>query len=292
MTRKLAVAFLGIFALVLTTPLWAMVAAPSPIPDRVATADMVVVGKITSIEDKTVKASQYPGAPNKAEYKIAMIQIETLLKGPKGLTHVRLGFVPPPPPPPPQPQPKPGQPVLLVKPGNRFPQLNHTVGQEACFFLTKHAEGDFMIAPMYFSVVEKKSANFDKDIAVVKRCTKLLEDPKAGLQSKDADERLTTAALLLSSYRARKNNNPNPKTEPIDAAESALILKAIAEGDWSKQFNFQEVSPQTVFNRLNLTAKDGWNPPQFKDYQKEFPAAAQKWLKENAQTYRIQKFVP
>lgn len=292
MTRKLALLSLGIFSLALATPLWAMMVAPSPIPDRVATADMVVIGKITSIEDKTVKASQYPGAPNKAEYKIAMIQIESLLKGPKGLTHVRLGFVPPPPPAPPQPAPQPGQPVRIVKGPRQFPQLNHTVGQEACFFLTKHAEGDFMVAPMYFSVIEKKSANFDKEIAVVKRCTKLLEDPRASLQSRDADERLTTAALLLGSYRNRKPGNPNPKTEPIDAAESALILKAIAEGDWSKPFNIQDVSPQMVFNRLNLTAKDGWNPGQFKNYQTEFPAAAQKWLKDNAQSFRIQKFVP
>jgi hypothetical protein len=293
MTRKLAWLFLGIFSFALTTPLWAMIAAPAPIPDRVATADMVVIGKITSIEEKTIQASRFPGSPVKTEFRVAMIHIETMLKGPKGLTDVRLGFIPPPPgrQPGQPPQPKPGQPVPF-KPGNRFLEMNHVVGQEACFFLSKPAEGDFLVATMYYNVIDKKSANFDKDIAQVKRCTKLLEDPKASLQSKDGDERLTTAAMLLAGYRNPVPTNPIQKTGPIDAAESALILKAIADGDWSKQINFQEVSPQTVFNRLNLTAKDGWNPPQFKDYQKEFPVAAQKWLKDNDQTYRIQKFVP
>jgi hypothetical protein len=50
--------------------------------------------------------------------------------------------------------------------------------------------------------------------------------------------------------------------------------------------------------QLRLTPKDGWTPPQqgaMQDYRvhlKEWDAAAQKWLKENSSTYRLQRWVP
>lgn len=280
----LALAFLSV--LVLTRPSPALVVAAAPVPDRVATADIVVVGKITAIEDKTVMAKRFPGAPEKTEFKVALVQIADPLKGAKGLTIVRLGFVPPVV----QPAPQPG--VPRIGGGfNRFPQLNHQVGQEALFFLTKSADGDFHLAQNYFDVVEKKSGNFEQEVTLAKRAAKLLEDPMTGLKSKDADDRLTTASLLLTKYRTPKLGVNNPKMEAVPAEESKLILEAIAGGDWTRQGRAQ-VSPQMVIQRLNLTAKDGWNPPKFKDYQKEFPAYAQQWLKANTGKYQVQRFIP
>ena len=249
MTRRLALAAALVLLLTLTVAAPAVMIAPSPIPDRVAQADLVFVGKVTAIEDKTVMSKRFPGAGDKTEYRVALVQIQDPVKGTKSLTHVRLGFVPPPPPPP---APPPGAPQVFRSGGGRAPQLNHTVGQEALFFVKKHFDGDFYTAAMYFEVVEKKSGTFDKDLALARRCAKLLDDPRANLQAKNADDRLATAAMLLNRYRTPKAGTPNPKTEPIDAAESALILKAIAAGDWTKQPNFQEVSPQFVFGRLNL----------------------------------------
>jgi hypothetical protein len=280
-----AAVFASLALLIWAAAATAKVVAPAPIPDRVALADVVILGKVTAIEDKTVSARRYPGANEKTEYRIALVQVQDLLKGPRGVTTIRLGFVPPPVVPP----PKPG---IVVSGGpHRFPQMNHTVGQEACFFLTKHFEGDFHVAQMYYEVVEKKAPNFDKDLALVKRCAKLLEDPRAGLKAKDAEDRLMTAAMLLTRYRTPKPGQINPKTEPIDAEENRLILQAIVSGDWSRK-EFGQLSPQLLIGRLGLTAKDGWNPPKFKDYQKEFPAYAQKWLKDHLDTYRIQRFVP
>jgi hypothetical protein len=270
--------------LFLTAPLTALMVAPTPIPDRLALADAVVVGKIVSIEDKTVAAKRFPGDPNKSEFKVALIQIDDPLYGAKGLTRVRLGFVPPPP----QVQPNPGRPVI----GggiNRFPQMNHAVGQEACFFLKKHADGDFYVAPMYFDVIDKKVAGFDKEIAQVKQCAKLLENPGASLQAKNADERLLTAAMMLTRYRTPPAGVQNPKTEALSAEQSKLLLEALASADWSKRIDGTQVSPQMVFFRLNLTAKDGWTQPK---NGQEIPAAAQKWLKDNADKYRVQRFVP
>jgi len=277
--------------LLVSLPARALLVAPAPIPERVALADVVVVGKITAIEDKTVKAARYPNSGEKTEMKVALIQADLLLKGAK-VNRIRLGFVPPPPPPAP---PKPGEPVIVVSSGgrNRFPQLDHQVGQEAIFFLTKHHDQDFYVVNAYYDVIEKKNPNFDKDLAEVKRCAALLEKPTESLQSKNADERLMTAAMLLARYRsARIGGKPNPKQEPIPAEESKLILQAIAASDWSVAGRDPaRVSPFLLFQRLGLTAQDGWNPPPFKDFQKEMPPVAQKWLKDNAAKYRIQKFV-
>jgi hypothetical protein len=41
--------------------------------------------------------------------------------------------------------------------------------------------------------------------------------------------------------------------------------------------------------RLDLTAEDGWTPPESVSGQ---IAAAKKWLTENGSKYRIQKYVP
>ena len=51
------------------------VIAPQPIPQRVATADAVLVGKVTNIEEKTVAAPAFPGAPQKVEYQIAVVKV-------------------------------------------------------------------------------------------------------------------------------------------------------------------------------------------------------------------------
>ncbi|MBL8797347.1 MAG: hypothetical protein JNM56_25825 [Planctomycetia bacterium] len=269
--------------LVLTAPLFGLVIAAAPIPDRIALADAVVVGKIVSIEDKTVAAKRYPGDPSKAEFKVALIQIDAPLYGAKGLTRIRLGFVPPEAPI----NPKPGRPVI----GggiNRFPQLNHAVDQEACFFLKKHGEADFMVAQNYFDVIDKKTAGFDKEVAQVKQCAKLLEDPAASLRSKNADERLLTAAMMLTRYRTPPQGVQNPKTEPLSAEQSKLLLDALATADWTRRLDGSQVSPQMVFFRLNLTPKDGWTQPK---NGQEIPAAAQKWLKDNAGKYQVQRFV-
>lgn len=246
-------------ALVLTTSAaQARVMAPPPIPDRVVKAEAIVVGKVTAVEEKTVSA-------NGQEYQIAVVQVEEALLGAKGLTHVRVGFFP--------------------QRNPRFPHLNLTVGQEACFFLSKPAGATFYTTPMYFDVIDKKSP----DNALVRRCGKLIADTKAGLASKEQEDRLLTVAMLVARYRVPPPGSTNPpKLEPIDAAESKLILQTLAEMDWSKSVPNLRVEPASLFLRLGVTAKDGFTQP--KDF-KELPDAAKKWLKDNADKYRIQRFV-
>jgi hypothetical protein len=270
--------------LAVTGPASAVAVMIQPVPQRVATADVVVVGKVSAIESKTVAATQFPGAKDKAEYTVAVVKIKDALLGAKGLTHLKVGFIMPKDPP----APPPGGPIRPTL--RRPPQAKLEADQEACLLLKKHHEGEFYILPAYADLIDKKGPNFDKDLALVKKCAKLLADPKAGLKSKDADERTLTAGLLVVRYRTA--GVPNAKTEPIDGDESQLILKALAEGDWSKPFAQDTITAQAAFARLNLTDKDGFvfrpgagTPPT------AYQDAAKAWLKAHADGYRIQRFV-
>jgi hypothetical protein len=267
-----------------------MMIAPAPIPQRVATADMVVVGKVTGFAAKSVSVPRSPADTEKSEYQIAIVQVSKGLYGAKGVEEIKVGFLPPPPPAPP---PPPGSPVL-IGPLRKWREVQLTLGQEGCLFLTKHHQGDFYVLPQYFSLVDKKSGEFPGVVEEVEKLAKLLADPKAGLESKKADERFLTAGMLIYRYRTQRTPGATVKQEPIDAEESRLILKALADVDWTTRpgpigARGFPMLPQLLFNQLGLTEKDGWVPP--KDYSK-FPAEAKRWLAENAGKYRIQRLLP
>lgn len=285
MRRQWLALVLAVFGMTASTvAAKALMIAPPPGPQRMVGAECVVVGKVTAIEEKTIEASPIAGAP-KVLYKVAVVKIGDDIKGGNGLTSIRVGFVPPiDAPPPPADAPR-------IRPIRRFPQTNLAVGQEAIFFLKKHPEKDFYIAPMFYDVVNKEgNAAFDKDVALLKKSAKILKNPNDSLKSKDAEERLLAASLLMTSYRTPQGTGKQ-KLEPIDASQSKLILQAIADADWTKQGVRGETTPMSVFGSLNLTPEDGWKPGPFKNYPVEFPAAARKWLQENGDKYRVKRFV-
>ncbi len=267
-SRLIHTAGLLLLALALPGRAGTLPADALPLPNRVATADLVVTGKVTAIEDKTVLAAPFPGAKNKTEYLIAVVTIGDALIAPKEAKTIRLGFVPIPP-------------MVAISPA----PFQATVGQEGCFFLTKNGDGDFYLASGQLSFIDKKSPNFEKDVALIKRCTKILQDPDAALKGKSEEERFLAAGMLLAQYRTRKT--AAAKTEPIDAEQSKLILQALASTDWTPTNDFMQLSPRMVLGRLPLTDKDGWTPPRD---AKAYAAYAQNWLKEHAEGYRIQKF--
>jgi hypothetical protein len=278
-------AIAGAALLVAATAANAMMIAPPSLPQRVAQASTIVVGKVEKIEEKTVSAPRFPGDKEKAEYQIAVIKVDDPILAAKGITHVRVGFVPPPM----------GRPGIGVRPR---PTVTFAKDQEVLVFLQPHFEANFLEAPAYFDVINKQgNANFEKDVAEVKKYAKLLADPKAGLTSKDKEDRFTTAAILLTQYRTPKPSAKQPKTEAVDAETSKLILTALAEADWKGMPGFNRLNPLVLFQQLGVTEKDGFNPPMMEvmgrkqvDFQK-YPEAAQAWLKENAGKYKIQRFV-
>lgn len=291
MMRTMLAGAAGLSLVVLSAaaaPARAMMIAPAPIAQRVATADCVVVGKVTRIEDKMVPARQFAG--DKREYQIAVVKVEQDILGVKGLTHIRVGFFPPPP----------AAPAPVAGPGRvrpfivrrRYPQFTLAKDQEALLFLTKAPRESFYVGNMYYNIINKKgNANFTKEVAEAKRYAKMLAEPMAGLESKNKEERFLTAALVLTRYRTPRAFVPGkvPTTEPIDAKESKLILLALADADWGPpRPGLWSMNPQTMFFRLGLKpGEEGWTQPR--DFR-QVPEAAKKWLKEHADTYRIQKF--
>jgi hypothetical protein len=274
----------GLAVLASTSPAEALVVRLVPLPERVAMANTIIVGKVTAVEEKTVSAHQFPGVKEKVEFTIAVVEVKDALLGAKGMTHLKIGFV------------EPKAPAVgvdkaggLRRPGPRFQPVVLAKDQEACFLLNPHFEESFYIAPSFDYVLDKTNPNFDKELEIVKQSAKLLSDPDAGLKSKSADDRSTTAGLLILRYLTAFG--ANPREEKIDAEQSKLILQGLADGDWSKAFSPTELAPQMIFGRLNLSDKDGWKPGPFQNFQMEFPEAAKKWLKDNADTYRIKRFV-
>jgi hypothetical protein len=279
-SRFLAIAGAFIALALIASPVWSMAIRQAPLPERVALGKVIVVGKVAEIEKKTVQAKAFPGAEEKSEYQIAVVEIKDSIQGARGLTHVRIAFLP-------APKGPVGGPI---RPGiRRAPALQLTKDMEACFFLTPHAEENFFVIPNLAPPIDGKADNFKKDVAEAKRLAKLLDDPKASLKSKNAADRELTAGLLLVRYRTPLQNET--KQEPIDAEESKQILEILAGADFEQATSPNGFTAQQAFFRLGLTDKDGWNPPQFKNFQKEFPPVAKKWLKENAEKYRIQRFV-
>ena len=177
--------------------------------------------------------------------------------------------------------------------------MNLTVGTEGCFLLKRQGDETFfrLVDSYWNDYIVKTDREFDKKVSMVKRSLKLLENPDASLKSKDVADRLLTAYLLLNRFQAHAG--PKAKTEPIDSAQSRLILEAIEAGDWTQPFTGgDQLTARGVFIQLRLTPKDGWTAPQqgpmqdYRVFQKEWDAAAQKWLKDNRAAYRIQRWVP
>jgi hypothetical protein len=264
-------------------PARAMLIAPPPGPMRLAQADTVVVGQVVALEDQDVDAAVAPGIAQKTKYRIARVKVREAIKGGKGADVIRVGFLAPP-----TAQPGLVQPGV-IRPGIRRGGINLQVGNDGLFYLNPHHQEKFYVAPAYYSFTSSQVPNFKEEVSTAKRTVKLLEDPMAGLKSKDAQERLLTASLLVARYRTAQGGAL--KTQPIDAAESKLILTALAEADWNQPFRFGQMHPQQAFGQLGLTKEDGWNPPQVIRTPQDFGNAAREWLRTHADTYRIKRFV-
>ncbi|MCE9532681.1 MAG: hypothetical protein K8T89_16410 [Planctomycetes bacterium] len=276
------------------------VAIPNRNPAQQAmTAEAVVVGKVTEIEKEVTKASLFPGAKDKVDYQVAVLKISESVLGAKGLTTIRVGtqvgaLAPVQPNVPPNGQIR-IRPAIAPFPQ---PQVSLTEGQEGCFFLTKHHDGDFYVLQQGGLPLDKKAADFDKQLDSVKKLLKAFEDPKTALQAKDAADRQFAACMLVQKYRQYPQiTMPTPTTkvvqEPIDAEVSKLILKTLSEMDWAN-IDPSGANLQNTFYQLGLQPKDGWVQPKFvqgQDFNKMMGAAVKKWMTENADKYRIQRQV-
>jgi hypothetical protein len=245
-----------------------------PIPQRVALADCVVVGQVTSVPADLVHAFALPkiAGAAKVPHQMAVVRIDSVVAGAKDLRELRVGFIAPP-----------------SSPGRR-PAFQWSVGQQGCFFLRKHPDEAFWVLQSEFDMLDKaRDKDYERRLALVRRCGKLLEDVEAGLRASDAEDRLLTAGMLILRYRTPQHvYRGAPKTEPIDAEQSRRILAVLAEGEWTDKDLRDPMGRLRLFFRLGLTNRDGWKPVRS---DKEAAEAAQAWLHANASTYRIRRYV-
>jgi hypothetical protein len=265
--------------LLATLPAWAVIPLTAPpLPERIALADLIVVGKITSIDAELVEALPVlpiPGVTNRVMYRIVNITVDKPLLGAKAVTRVRVGFVPP---------------ADNRKPA-RFSLAGLALDQEGCFFLRKHPHEPFYVVSASYDVIDKADAKeYGRELADLTRCIRLLANVQGGLRAKQPDDRLLTAALLIYRYRTPRHVYPGkPTTESISANESKQILITLAEADWTAKDAPAWRTPLGLFLRLGLTERDGWQPPA---QLSEVSPAARRWLRDNSESYRIQRYVP
>jgi hypothetical protein len=301
MRHSLFAAALAVAGLVvLNASAAALMIAMRPAPQRAATSEVVVVGKVTAIEKDAVDAPRSPGAKEKVAYKVAVVKIEKNLAGANNLTHIKIGFIPPP--------VQPGGPVPVgpggIRPAIRRPRLQAPelkVGQEMLFFLDKHFAADFYIMPPMSPPVDVSSDAGKKEVESVKKVTDLLADPMKSLKGDKADARAEAATLLVMKYRAYPPFGGEVDQVGIGAEQSKLILKALAEADWKAVRTVPgAMNPMQAFYQLGLTEKDGWTPPKFVPAQPGQPPvdfgvvqkeAFVKWLAGPGKDYQIKKVV-
>src|SRR5262245_55292371 len=221
MRRWFAVAAITVGCFAVTHTAHALVARPFPLSQKVAISDAVIVGRVVALEEKALEVAQAPNAP-KAAYTVANIKIDDGLIGTKGLTNIRVGFIPTA-----ASNPTTGRPPIR-RPGVVIPNLK--AGQEGCFFLTKHPVGDFYIITPGAAPLDKKAENYGKELTAVRKFAKIVANGPAALSSADAKERLTAAGMLIQRYRTWRGSD---KQEPIPAEESRKILTVLLESDWA-----------------------------------------------------------
>jgi hypothetical protein len=271
-------AFLPLFALGLPLLAGAQLSAQQPnqpvqyymtlLRQQVGDSDCVVVGKVKAIEEKTVLAGTLPNDIYHFEHKVAVIAVEEAIRGTGEQREVRVAF----------------RAVHSTDP--RFTKFELAVNQQACFVLKHHHEMDFYVATRRMS---KEDANYERDLAEVRRAARCFADPLAALKCKDAADHLVAAELLITRYRGAgfvgAPAGKRIKVEPIDADESRLILLALADADWTPNINSPLPVPAQLFTRLGVTLNDGFVPANFANFNE----AAKAWAKENAETYRIKR---
>ena len=276
-----------VLALLLATApvVWAkrLPAPPDGIAHQTALSEVVIVGTVTSFEKELAEVKAQQGADVATAYTVAVVKIETAIRGLKDTTHVKVGFV-----------------LKADRARNKndidfeVPRLDKLVENERyLLILRKHPIGnfyvfDFSTPPLLVTVTEKQTAA----IAEAKFAAGAIADPMKALKSEKVEDRALAAVVLLLHYRNTAGRVP-ADLAPIDAEENAAILKAIAECDWTVPLTGY-INMKRGYAFLELSSHEGWyqpkvNPGDNSDiaYQKAF----QGWLAGSGTKFRFQKFV-
>ncbi|MBA4063804.1 MAG: hypothetical protein C0501_08845 [Isosphaera sp.] len=262
--------------------------APLPgLVEKVARSEAVVVGKVTAVEKDRVMLPQYPGAKDKVAHAVAVVTVEKGLLGAGAAKEFKVAFVPPP-------KPDPNVPVRPVR--GRGP-VDLPVGLEGVFFLTAHPGGTYHAVEPDLPPLDAKAENYKGQVEVVGKAAAAVADPMAALKAGKPEDRFLAAAALVIRYRTVPNG-VETEVVKVPADESRLILKGLAEGDWSR-YDPNGANGSQTFYRLGLTAADGWVQPAVSnpagapvDFTAILKDAFGKWVDGPGKDYRVNKVVP
>ena len=267
---------------------------------KVAQADVVVTGKVTTVEKETVELPQFPGDKTKVAFTVAVIKIETMLAGAKNVTHLKVAF---------QAQPGAvggdevpqggkfgGRPF----PGRGFGPIQLTDGQEGIFFLQKHPGSDsYYSVQQGFTPVAAKDENYKDELAKVKSILDAIADPLKALKEEKLEARLASSAAILSKYRQPVRSGQLVEVA-IPAEETKLIMKTLLEADWAAAdmpvagFDYQASGPG-IASLVGLYPGNN-GVPQFvvkpgESYNGLWKETIKTWYEKNGAKFEIKKFV-
>ena len=257
------------------------------LPERVVQSDLVVSGKITTLEPKDVEATFSAELPNKVDYRIAVVKVHEVVHGQKTVKELRLGFI------------APGQDRKVDKAGKALPIppfsfQRFTKGQNGLFFLRKHYQGDFYMSFVFFGafVDSRDGAEFTKNLHDVRRLNKVLEAPVEALKDRNATNRFVAATMLVHRHRLSWLKERKGAEKTIDAEVSKLLLKTLAEADWQENEAIDKYPPHPyrVFLELGVKKADGYDPPANPSDDRDTLRYTHTWLRDHQEKYRIKCF--
>ncbi len=262
-------------------------AAPQvPASVRAGVADVALVGTVTALEAASVPVLPFPGAQKPVPFTVAVVRVDTAVRGAGGLTHVRVGF-------PADVPAQPGvRPVRFV-PGGVAVRL--TAGQKLGLFLARQPGADFFVIPPALPPVDPATPAGKAAVEDMPRAAKVVADPVAALKAADAKDRAFALLVLVSKHRTPPVTGAEAEEKPVPADESALILAALAEQtEWIKNTPGGP-SAHFLFNRLGVTAADGYAFPQPQPgvpYNRTIHESFNAWLAGPGKDYRVKALVP
>jgi hypothetical protein len=258
-------------------------AIPLGIAEQTLLSEVAVVGKVTSLEDEIVKVKDSPTARDKTAYTIAVVKVESVVRGVKNTTHIKVGFVM---------RGEPTQEQLLNEDAIDRRNENLADGGRYLLHLQKHPSGGFYTFPRNMPPLPITDA--DKQTEAIAEATfaaGAIADPMKALQAETVRDRTLAAMVLILHYR----NPPDTRgmeLVPVDATESSAILKAVAEGDWSVPVTgHRDLSH--AFDYLGVSGNDG-RKELVVDPNENIQIAQQRafetWLAGPGAKFRIQKY--
>ena len=252
------------------------------IAEQTVRSEIVIVGSTSAYEREYEETPIYKGVLTTAPYTVAVVKVETAIRGIKSTTHIRVGFV-----------------VGAQERGRGFdPERSSYINflqQESRYllFLKKHPVGNFYVfdrstPPLPITFYNGQTPAIREAVLAAGA----IADPMHALGHEDSDARALAATVLLQHYGLAGGAGPVTKV-PLDKAESDAILSAIAGGDWTTPTTGHQML-RYALSGLNIEAA-GWREPAVKPGENGDLVARdafREWLAGPGTTFRINRFVP